>query len=88
MTDNTIKPFEDDATALTLGELSIENGTQAIAIHGSLDLTRDRDGLEKARLLAELFSAAVRIMEQEGDHLPERIDDATDGEGVVDKPFG
>lgn len=59
-------PFADDAAVQTVGGLSIENGTDRIAIHGSLDLARDATGLARARALAETLAAIVGALEVEG----------------------
>ena len=69
-------PFADDAAARTIGTLSIENGTGRIALHGSLDITRDRAGLADARLLRDTLEAVVRALEA-GD-LPETVADTPD----------
>lgn len=86
MKNDTIKPFADDAGVLSIGSLSIENGTDAIAIHGDAEIARDRVGLENARLLASFFADAVKSLEAQGD-LPERAVVAQDAGGEVDNPF-
>ncbi|MWV23971.1 hypothetical protein FVE89_18670 [Methylobacterium sp. 2A] len=58
----------------TIGALSFENGTDRIALHGSLDLTRDRTGLAQARLLQQTLDAIVRALE--GEDLPEAVAEA------------
>lgn len=40
-----LTPFADDAASIPIGELTVENGTDRIALYGSLDLTRDKQGL-------------------------------------------
>ena len=39
---DTFEPFADDASVRTIGALSFENGTDRIALHGTLDLTGTR----------------------------------------------
>jgi hypothetical protein len=56
-------PFADDAASISMGELTIENGTDRIALYGSLDLTRDKQGLAHARTLAALLDQAIRLLE-------------------------
>jgi hypothetical protein len=56
-------PFADDAASITIGELTIENGTERIALYGSLDLTCDKQGLTHARALKALLDAAVQHLE-------------------------
>ena len=36
--------FADDAVSVSIGKFTVENGTDRIALYGSLDLTRDRRG--------------------------------------------
>jgi hypothetical protein len=68
----TLTPYADDSAALTIGEFTIENGTDSIALHGSLDLTRDKVGLERARLLKATVDRIVAALE--GDKaLPDNI---------------
>lgn len=69
-------PFADDAAARTVGGLSFENGTARIALHGSLDITRDKAGLAQARILLETCEAIVRALEAAD--LPEVIEEAED----------
>ena len=70
------EPFADDATVRSVGALSFENGTDRIALHGSLDLTRDKVGLAQARRLKETFEAILKVLEA-GD-LPDAVADAPD----------
>lgn len=73
---NAFEPFADDASVRTIGALSFENGTDRIALHGSLDLTRDKAGLAQARLLRDTLEAIVKVLEA-GD-LPEAVAEAPD----------
>lgn len=67
-------PFADDAGVRTIGAFSFENGTDRIALHGSLDLTRDKTGLAQARLLRQTLDAIVKALE--GEDLPEKVAEA------------
>ncbi len=58
-----IKPFADDDAAASIGDLSIENGTSRIAISGSVEITRDEAGLERARALKQLADELVATLE-------------------------
>ncbi len=44
----TLTPFADDAVSIGIGELTVENGTDQVSLHGSLDITRDKQGLAHA----------------------------------------
>ncbi len=80
-------PFADDAAVQTLGDLTLENGTTRIALHGSLDFARDRESLERARALATTLTAIVTALEDEAD-LPERAEEARVATTEVKNPFG
>ncbi|MCJ2125537.1 hypothetical protein [Methylobacterium sp. J-077] len=73
---DAFEPFADDASVRNIGALSFENGTDRIALHGSLDLTKDRAGLARARLLRDTLDAIVKALEA-GD-LPEAVAVAPD----------
>ncbi len=64
------QPFEDDAQSVSLGELTIENGTDKVSVFGSIDVTRDKAGLKKARELKAVVDALVRTLSKD-EALPE-----------------
>ena len=65
-------PFADDAASVSIAELTIENGTERIALYGSLDITRDKVGLARAKALMALLTEAVQHLEREKD-LPDAV---------------
>ena len=56
-------PLAADAGSTSIGKLTAENGTDRIALYGSLDLTRDRQGLAHARVLRAILDQAVQFLE-------------------------
>ncbi len=78
-------PFAEDAGVQTFAGFSIENGTLRIALHGSLDLTRDRAGLKRARELRSLFDAVVSALEAED--LPDAVPEEPEAAEPVRNPF-
>ena len=66
-----MKPFADDADTETFGSLTVENGGDRILVHGSLEITRDREGLTLSRRFRAILDAIVR--ELEAGPLPTRI---------------
>ncbi|AKC70158.1 hypothetical protein [Pandoraea oxalativorans] len=52
-------PFANDADALSLGELNVENHTDHVVIFGNLELRRDAEGLRHARALKAVLDAVV-----------------------------
>lgn len=78
-------PFADDAAVRTIGGLTVENGTTRIALHGSVDLTRDASGLERARTLRDALTEIVDALSAQD--LPERVAEAERAPETVKNPF-
>jgi hypothetical protein len=82
-----MEPFADEAAALQVGDLKIENRLDRVSLYGSLDLTRDKAGLRLARELHTILGAVVVALQREGNALPEAVQTAQ-GEDTVKNPFG
>ena len=78
-------PFADDATVRQVAGFSIENGTRALALHGSLKITRDRAGLYRARALTTLLQNIVACLE--ADDLPTSVAEDEVAPLTVRNPF-
>ncbi|MGI4796247.1 MAG: hypothetical protein ACRYF2_24095 [Janthinobacterium lividum] len=65
MPTRTMTPYADDAASMTIGDLTLENGRDCVAVGGSLDLTRDELGLAYARALKALLDAIVHALESD-----------------------
>ena len=59
------QPFSDDSASLSIGAFTVENGTDKIALYGSLDVTRDKNGLRQAKVLKAAVDAIVKALEQD-----------------------
>ena len=81
----TLKPFADDAASTSIGELTVENGADRLALYGSLDLTRDRQGLAHARALVVLLEGAIQVLEADTS-LPDAVP-PPDAPKTVKNPF-
>ncbi|PWC44808.1 hypothetical protein [Azospirillum sp. TSO22-1] len=81
----TIKPYANESDSVGIAGLTVENRTDRVSLYGSLDLTRDKDGLQNARALRDLLDRVVTALEADK-ALPDRIPppQATDN---VDNPF-
>ena len=66
------KPFADNAASASIGEFTIENGTERISFYGSLDIGRDKVGLENALKLKALVDQMVQVLKAAG-QLPDRV---------------
>lgn len=58
-----LTPFANEADTLEFGDLKIENRLDRVSLYGSLDLTRDRAGLNQAKKLKALLDATVKQLE-------------------------
>ncbi len=67
----TIDPFANESESLQIDDLTIENRTDKVSIYGSIDITRDKRGLELAQAMKHLFDSILRRLSQED--LPESI---------------
>ncbi len=82
----TMKPFADDSASTSIGELAAENGSQAVTLSGSLEITRDKVGLERAKALRALADALCEELES-GD-LPDKVEQSPDTQSdTVANPF-
>ncbi len=81
----TFTPFADDASVRSVGGLSIENGRDRIALHGSLDIGLDRRGLERIRALKEAIDAIAAALEAAD--LPDAVAEARRPTRTVKNPF-
>lgn len=81
----TFSPYADDAASLSIGGLTVENGTERVALYGQIDLTRDKAGLKLARELKAVLDAAVRQLETAHD-LPDQVP-APEKPRTVRNPF-
>ena len=72
MPEPTFSPYADDAAALSIGGLTLENGQERVAVYGQIDLTRDKAGLRFARQLKAVLDAVVHHLEAAHD-LPEQV---------------
>ena len=67
-----LTPFADDAASVGVGKLTIENGKERLSIYGSLDITRDQEGLQRALALKAIVDQAVHALTSDP-ALPQRL---------------
>lgn len=80
-----LTPFANECESARIGDLTVENRTDRVSVYGSLDLTRDQDGLRQARRLQELLDAIVHALETDP-NLPNTIAPPDEPEDVPN-PF-
>ncbi len=65
--------YENDTDGFTTGNLTIKNGFDIISIEGTLEITKDKEGLEAALKLKRVVDAAVDALKRNR-NLPETLD--------------
>lgn len=66
--------YENDTDGFTTGNLLIQNGTDTITIEGTLNITKDKEGLEAALKLKRAVDAAIDALKRDR-NLPDNIRD-------------
>jgi hypothetical protein len=66
--------YENDTDGFTTGELQIKNALDVITIEGTLEITKDRQGLEAALKLKRVVDAAIDALKRDR-NLPDSIRD-------------
>jgi hypothetical protein len=76
-------PFADASTSECIDELTIENRADRLDLYGSLSITRDKQGLRRARALLDMLSQTIQVLESED--LPDQIQERPSD--LVTNPF-
>jgi len=71
MSKSAFAPYENEADVVDVGNLSLENRLDRITLSGDVDLTADKEGLAKARMLHDLLGRIVAGLEARD--LPDRL---------------
>ena len=66
-----IDPFANEEEVITIQELTLENRLDKVSIHGSVDITKDQQGLEHAFALKRQIDTIVEYLKKQA--LPEKI---------------
>jgi hypothetical protein len=56
-------PYRNESDCLQLADLTIENRLDRVSVYGSIDLTKDKTGLENARDLKRILDQVVAVLE-------------------------
>lgn len=57
------KPFQNESQSIAIGNLTIENRLDKISLFGDIDISRDKEGLARGRLLLTLIESVVASLE-------------------------
>lgn len=84
MPTQSFMAYENETDAFQIDTLTVENRLDRISIFGSLDLTKDRHGLESALKLKRIIDASIDALKRDK-NLPDQI--TTVPSESVDNPF-
>lgn len=76
--------YENETDLFSIGGMSIENRLDRISIYGSLDITKDKEGLENALKLKHIIDASIDALKRD-ENLPDRIEIL--GTDTIENPF-
>lgn len=76
--------YENETDTFQIDALTVENRLDRISIYGSLELTKDRHGLESALRLKRIIDASIDALKRDK-NLPDHI--TTAHEESVQNPF-
>ncbi|MDD2356460.1 MAG: hypothetical protein PHX13_00945 [Thiovulaceae bacterium] len=83
-TNKPFQAYQNESDALTIGaDLTVENRLDRISIYGSIDLTKDKEGLQYAYELKRIIDSAID--ELKGSNLPEHVE--VKKVDIVENPF-
>lgn len=71
MNNKVISPFKNESECLQIGSLTVENRLDRLSIFGSIDITRDKEGLAVARELKSILD--LTLTELESAELPDKV---------------
>ncbi len=65
--------YENESDSFSIGDMTIENRLDKISIYGSLDITKDKDGLEYALKLKRIIDSSIDALKRDK-NLPDKIE--------------
>jgi hypothetical protein len=83
MVKKSFSPYKNESDCIQLGDLTIENRVDRVSIFGSIDLTKDKDGLSMTRELKNIIDQTLAELEKS--ELPDRI--VVNPAETVENPF-
>lgn len=69
--------YEKETDSFLIDNLTVENRLDRISLHGSVEITKDIEGLEHALKLKRVIDASIEALKRDK-QLPERIQANTD----------
>lgn len=69
---SSIKPYQNEEESLAIGDLTVENRLDRVSVYGSIELTKDKAGLQQAKALKDVLDTVVAALEREK-ALPDQV---------------
>jgi phosphoribosylpyrophosphate synthetase len=66
-------PFKEDGKSIGIDDLTVENRIDSVEMFGSLSISKDKEGLKRARELKEILDATLAALEAEK-NLPDKVE--------------
>lgn len=73
MPNQPFMAYENETDAFQIDNMNVENRLDRISIYGSLDITKDRHGLESALKLKRIIDASIDALKRDK-NLPDQIE--------------
>jgi hypothetical protein len=64
MAKQTFNPYQNESDSIQLSDLTIECRLDRISLYGSIDLTLDKIGLQRAQELKKIIDQTVSVLEK------------------------
>ncbi len=65
--------YENETDSFSINGMTVENRLDRISIYGSLDITKDQEGLEYALKLKRIIDSSIDALKREK-NLPDKIE--------------
>lgn len=72
MSTQSFMAYENEVDSFQIEDLTVENRLDRISIYGSLELTKDHQGLESALKLKRIIDASIDALKRDK-NLPDQI---------------
>ena len=84
MANKPFHAYQNETDTLTIGnDLTVENRLDRISINGSLELTKDKEGLQYAYELKRIVDSAIEVLKKSD--LPDHVE--LNANETVENPF-
>ena len=83
LTKKDFDPFQNECQVLSWDDFQIENRSDRVSMSGSIDFTKDKEGLAKALEMQKVINSVVSYLQNQD--LPEKV--FIEAQNWVKNPF-